>query len=115
VSGDEEDHFLELLAELSDGQRWQLARSSGWEDFAVRLSDLIVTLPPRRRQVLVMLLFALSERMVTPDQAAEWIGSHNLDRDEGLDATIGWLRGLHAGFASFDGRLASGPTDEPEG
>jgi hypothetical protein len=93
TSGDD-DPFRSFLAELADGTRWELLRADGWEDFAERLSGLIVILPARRRQALVMLLFALSERMVTPDEANAWISRHDLDHDEGVDEMIAWLRVL---------------------
>jgi hypothetical protein len=87
-----EDAFRSFLAELADGARWQLIRAHGWEEFAERLANLIVGLPARRRQALVMLLFALSERMITPDDANTWIRAHDLDDDEGVEEMITWLR-----------------------
>lgn len=89
-----DDPFRSLLSELADGKGWQLIRTTGWQDFAERLSSLIVSLPPRRRQALVMLLFALSERMLTPDEAKEWIAAHDMDDDSSVEALIRWLRGL---------------------
>jgi hypothetical protein len=59
---------------LADGKRWELLRTEGWEEFSERLASLIVRLPARRRQAVVMLLFALSERMITPDEANAWRG-----------------------------------------
>jgi hypothetical protein len=88
----EDDAFRSFLAELAYGTRWQLIRAHGWEDFAGRLADLIVDLPARRRQALVMLLFALSERMITPDDANTWISAHDLNHDEGVEEMIAWLR-----------------------
>ena len=46
-----------------------------------------------------MLLFALSERMTTPDDANAWIGSHDLDEDEGVEELIAWLRQLRPPLA----------------
>ena len=94
MPADDEDPFRAFLAELADGKRWQLLRADGWEEFAERLSAVIVVLPARRRQALVMLLFALSERMTTPEDADEWIARHDLDADEHVEAMIGWLRDL---------------------
>jgi len=88
-----DDPFRAFLSELADGQRWELLRTEGWEDFAERLSSLIADLPPRRRQALVMLLYALSERMLTPDEANVWIADHDMDSDEGVEDMIAWLRG----------------------
>lgn len=92
MTTEDDDPFRDILAELADGKRWQLIRTDGWEEFSERLADLIVTLPPRRRQALVMLLFALSERMITPDAANEWMADHDAATDEGLEAMIAWLR-----------------------
>jgi hypothetical protein len=58
------------------------------------LAALIVGLPARRRQALVMLLFALSERMITPDDANAFIAAHDLDQDQGVEEMISWLRAL---------------------
>ena len=93
-STSDDDPFRGVLAELADGSRWELIRAGGWEDFSERLSIVIAGLPPRRRQALVMLLFALSERMLTPAEAEAWIAAHDLDRDGGVEAMIAWLRGL---------------------
>ncbi len=87
-----DDPFREIVAELADGKRWELIRTHQWEEFSERLAGLIVTLPPRRRQALVMLMFALSERMITPDDAQAWASEHDLDTDEDIEAMIAWLR-----------------------
>ncbi len=92
TSSRDQDPFRDFLAELADGSRWELLRTEGWEEFSQRLAALIVDLAPRRRQALVMLLFALSERMISPDDANTWIAAHDLDRDEGVEEMIGWLR-----------------------
>ncbi|MDQ6614495.1 MAG: hypothetical protein M3083_07060 [Actinomycetota bacterium] len=86
------DPFAHVVAELSDGQRWALLRAEGWDDFVERLSDLIVHLPGRRRQALLMLLFALVHQQLTPEAAKAWLDQHDVDRDEGIEAMIGWLR-----------------------
>jgi hypothetical protein len=52
----------------------------------------VVRLEPRRRQALVMLLFALVDGQLDPDDAAGWLRDHDVDSDEGLDAMIDWLR-----------------------
>ncbi|HEY2564227.1 MAG TPA: hypothetical protein VGI44_10980 [Acidimicrobiales bacterium] len=87
-----DDPFREIVAELADGKRWELIRTDQWEEFSERLAGLIVTLPPRRRQALVMLMFALSERMITPDDAQAWASERDLDTEEDLEAMIAWLR-----------------------
>jgi hypothetical protein len=94
MAAEDEDPFRSFLAELADGTRWELLRAGGWEEFAERLSNSIVLLPARRRQALVMLLFALSERMISPEDADAWIAAHDLDVDEGIEEMISWLRVL---------------------
>ena len=39
-----------------------------------------------------MLLFALSERLLQPERAAQWIAEHDLDSDAGVEQIIAWLR-----------------------
>jgi hypothetical protein len=87
-----DDPFREFLGELSDGQRWRLARNEGWDDFVERVSQIIGDLPLRRRQVLVMLLFALTEELVSPDEVQAWLASHDVATEEGVEAMIAWLR-----------------------
>lgn len=86
------DPFAEFIAELSDGKRWALVRAVGWDDFIERLTTLVADLPPRRRQALMMLLFALVYEQLTPDQAKDWLAEHDVDSDEGIEAMISWLR-----------------------
>src|ERR1700737_4569554 len=90
--GGDGNPFMEFLAELSDGQRWKLTRSEGWDDFVERVSQIIGDLPLRRRQMLVMLLFALTEELVSPDEVQVWMADHDVDTDEGVEAMIVWLR-----------------------
>jgi hypothetical protein len=92
MTGPDDDAFRQFLGELTDGKRWALLRTEGWEEFAQRLSEMIVELSPRRRQALVMLLFALSERLVQPEDAEAWIAQHDLDTDAGVEQMISWLR-----------------------
>ena len=92
MTPEDDDPFRQILTELADGKRWELIRIDGWEEFSERLANLIVTLPPRRRQALVMLLFALSERMITPEVANAWMADHDVATDDGLEAMIAWLR-----------------------
>lgn len=87
-----ENPFAEFVTELADGKRWTLLRAEGWDDFVNRLADLVTQLEPRRRQALVMLLFALVDRQLTPETAKEWFDSHDIDSDEGLAEMLRWLR-----------------------
>jgi hypothetical protein len=86
------DPFGEFVAELADGKRWQLLQTEGWDDFVERLSNIVSELPPRRRQALMMLLFALMYEQLTPDQATTWLDDHEVDSDEGIETMISWLR-----------------------
>ncbi len=94
VRNEDDEAFRAFLGEMADGRQWELHRTTGWEEFTERLATLIVALSPRRRQALVMLLFALSERMLTPEMAAAWIAEHDLDADTGVEEMIRWLRGF---------------------
>lgn len=84
--------FAAFVAELADGQRWTLLRAEGWDEFVERLTALVAELEPRRRQALVMLLFALVDRQLTPEQAKEHLDAHDIDSDEGVAELIEWLR-----------------------
>jgi hypothetical protein len=88
----EMDPFVEVMTELSDGSRWKLASADGWDDFIDRLSRLLPDLPLRRRQALIMLLFALTEKLTTPDQLSEWLAEHDATSEAGLEEFVGWLR-----------------------
>jgi hypothetical protein len=84
---------------LADGQRWQLARSEKWDDFVERVSRVIGDLPLRRRQVLVMLLFALSDGLLSSEELQAWMADRDVDSDEGVEAMIAWLRQFRPGSA----------------
>lgn len=86
------DPFAEFVAELSDGKRWALLQAEGWDEFVERLSQLVSDLAPRRRQALMMLLFALVYEQLTPDDAKDWVAEHDVDSDEGVETMISWLR-----------------------
>jgi hypothetical protein len=87
-----DDPFGAFLAELADGQRWRLARSEGWDDFVERVSRVIGDLPLRRRQVLVMLLFALSDDLLSPEELQAWMVNRDLDSDDAVEEMLAWLR-----------------------
>lgn len=89
-----DDPFFELLTELSDGARWKLTRAETWDQFVEALSDTIVRLAPRRRQAVMMLLLALTENLVTPDQVREHLEAHPADSPQGVEQLIAWLRGF---------------------
>jgi hypothetical protein len=88
----DENAFAAFVTELADGKRWALVRAEGWDDFVERLTRLIADLEPRRRQALVMLLFALVDRQLSPEQAQEWLDEHDVESDVGLTQMITWLR-----------------------
>jgi hypothetical protein len=91
-SSSSSDAFGSVLAEIADGRRWALLRADGWDDFIERLSNLIAELPVRRRQALMMLLFALAYDQLTPDDAKAWLDDHDVSGDDGLESMISWLR-----------------------
>jgi hypothetical protein len=91
---EELDPFAEVMTELSDGQRWKLARAEGWDGFIDRLTAMLPDLPVRRRQALIMLLFALTEKLVQPEQLRDWLAGHDVSNDVGLEEFLEWLRGF---------------------
>jgi hypothetical protein len=88
------DAFFTLATEIADGQRWQLLRAGGWEDFVERLAQTIADLSARRRQALMMLLFLLMENLIDPAEVQSWLDAHDTSVDEGVEEMIGWLRQL---------------------
>lgn len=94
---DRADAFFEFAMEFADGERWQLLRAKGWDDFEERLAETIGDLPVRRRQALVMLLFSLVEGFVDPADVRAWMDRHDVQTDAGVEAMIGWLRRRRAG------------------
>jgi hypothetical protein len=91
------DIFFDFASEFADGERWRLLRSQSWDDFQERLAEVVGELPVRRRQALMMLLFALIEGFVDSDDLADWMSDHDLTRDEGIEEMIGWLRDRRLG------------------
>lgn len=91
-SDPEADPFAVLLGELSDGQQWKLIRADGWNEFVVRLSEVISDLSVARRQAIVMLLFAFAEGILSPDEVRDYLADHEVDSDGGLADFISWLR-----------------------
>lgn len=89
---DHVDAFMGLAAEFADGDKWKLLRTDGWDDFQVRLAEVVGDLSVRRRQALMMLLFALIEEIVTPADVQAFCDGHDLDTERGIDEFIGWLR-----------------------
>jgi hypothetical protein len=94
MTDDDVNPFAEMVTEVVDGKRWELIRADGWQDFVERLSSVIARLEPRRRQALVMLLFAMVDGQLHPDDARAWLEEHDVDSDEGLDRMLAWLRGF---------------------
>lgn len=109
--------FLEFAAELADGERWRVLRAEGWEEFEERLAATVADLPVRRRQGLIMLLFALVEELVTPPDVREWMEAHDVSDDRGIEEMIGWLRqrrGDRAALAELDAFVRELPGDPGE-
>ena len=86
------DAFFEFATELADGERWRLLRAQGWDDFIERFANTVGDLPPRRRQALMMLLFALVEELASPDDVRAWLSVHETGDDAGIEQLLGWLR-----------------------
>lgn len=91
------DVFFEFASEFADGERWRLLRAQSWEDFQERLAEAVGDLPVRRRQALMMLLFALIEGFTDSDNLRDWMIDHDLTSDEGIEEMIAWLRDQRLG------------------
>ena len=83
--------FRTLLAEFSDGQRWKLIRTEGWDDFVETLAQSIAELPVRRRQALLMMLLAMSDGNLQPEAVEDFLAGRNMEDDAEVDALIQWL------------------------
>src|SRR5579875_1362269 len=86
------DAFLGFATEFADGERWKLLQSEGWDDFQVRLAEVVGELPVRRRQALMMLLLAMVDQTVDSAQVREFLDAHDASTEEGVEAVIAWLR-----------------------
>ena len=88
----EDDAFDDLLAQLSDGARWKVLSGDGRAEFAERLTCEIVELEPRRRQAVIMCLFALLAMNLQPDELAHYLDGRDMSRDHEVEGLITWLR-----------------------
>ncbi|HEX4530659.1 MAG TPA: hypothetical protein VIA11_14740 [Acidimicrobiia bacterium] len=84
--------FLDLLAQLSDGARWKVLSGHGRREFAERVTQEIVELEPRRRQAIVMCLFALLAMDMQPEDLAGFVAGRDMSDDAEVEALIAWLR-----------------------
>ena len=84
--------FDDLLAQLSDGARWKVLSGDGRAEFAERLTREIVELEPRRRQAVIMCLFALLAMNLDPDKLAVYLDGRDMSRDDEVEGLITWLR-----------------------
>jgi hypothetical protein len=53
---------------------------------------LLPELSLRRRQAVIMLLFALTEKMLNPDELCAWLTDHDATSEAGLEDFLSWLR-----------------------
>ena len=88
----EDESFHDLLAHLSDGARWKILSGEGRNEFAERLTQEIVDLEPRRRQAIIMILFALLAMNLDPDELATYLAGRDMTRDDEVESLITWLR-----------------------
>jgi hypothetical protein len=88
----EDGAFDDLLAQLADGARWKVLSGQGRTEFAERLTREIVELQPRRRQAVIMCLFALLAMNLQPDELARYVEGRDMSRDDEVEALITWLR-----------------------
>jgi hypothetical protein len=88
----QDDAFDDLLAQLADGARWKVLSGKGRAEFTERLTSEIVELEPRRRQAVLMCLFALLAMNLQPDELAQYLDGRDMSRDDEVEALITWLR-----------------------
>ena len=72
--------------------RWKVLSGNGRAEFAERLTNEIVELEPRRRQAIIMCLFALLAMNLNPDELAVYLAGRDMSRDDEVEALITWLR-----------------------
>src|SRR3954447_14359132 len=84
--------FLDLLEQLSDGARWKVLSGHGRWEFAERVTRDIVELEPRRRQAVLMCLFALLAMDMQPEDLAGFLAGRDMSDDVEVEALIAWLR-----------------------
>ena len=87
-----DDAFDDLLAQLADGARWKVLSGQGRAEFTERLTAEIVELEPRRRQAVLMCLFALLAMNLQPDELARHLEGRDMSQDAEVEAFIAWLR-----------------------
>lgn len=87
-----DDAFRDLLAQLSDGARWKILSGDGRAEFTERLTREIVELEPRRRQAVLMCLFALLAMDMEPADLASYVHGRDMSQDSEVEELIAWLR-----------------------
>ena len=92
VPVDEQAAFDDLLAQLSDGARWKVLSGEGRAEFTEQLTAEIVELEPRRRQAVLMCLFALLAMNLHPEELARYLEGRDMSQDAEVEALIAWLR-----------------------
>jgi hypothetical protein len=88
--------FQDLLGHLSDGARWKVLSGHGRREFAERVTQEIVELEPRRRQAIVMCLFALLAMDMPPEDLAGFLAGRDMSVDAEVEALIVATRELRA-------------------
>ena len=69
-------------------------RTEGWDQFVRGLATTIEDLPLRRRQALLMMLFAMSDGNLTPEQIAAYLEGRDMESDDEVEQLVDWLRGF---------------------
>jgi hypothetical protein len=89
---EQDDAFVDLLRQLADGARWKILSGTGRREFAERLTREIVEVEPRRRQAILMCLFALLAMDMEPEDLAQFLARRDMSDEREVEALIGWLR-----------------------
>jgi len=87
-----DDPFVDLLGQLADGARWKVLSGKGRQEFAERLTQEIVDLELRRRQAVLMCLFALLAMDMQPGDLTAFLSGRDMSQDAEVEALIVWLR-----------------------
>jgi hypothetical protein len=87
-----QDLFRSVVSDLGDGQKWKLIRTDGWDQFVRQLAHTIEELPLRRRQALLMMLFAMSDGNLSPEEIAAYLEGRDMEADDEVESLVDWLR-----------------------
>lgn len=89
---DGDDPTADLIVDVVAGVEGTDTSQHDADAAVAALARTVGALAPRRRQALLMLLYALTDGGLDTDGARTWLAAHDTDDDAGLTQMIGWLR-----------------------